>query len=738
MFLSPKDGLYIFIDPFNRPDSGVTSYTKLAATLIEEAGFEIEVIGIDEGESLESFAVRAAHYVSTCNRPICCVEAPESLAASRFLPNAVPLHIRLHCSRSLGSIVQGLPYSSDAVRLEQGEINRATRISSPSWAAYYASSELFSFNKDVSIYPNPAPVSDDACEIECPYDVAFVGRFQRLKGVDALIEICKKYPLLKFVAICPLTEKTALCEVDNLKFIDGQVLTKSSIYSLAPTVIIPSIFETFSMVAIEALAAGRNVVIWRHLGVCEYFRRHPRLFQVKPGSMRQLSKVLRKSIKRKPVESEAVVIKNTRLWFAQGWTQMWSNSAFTNSAKPTRTTEKYIRNLANPSKPMQTKRSKLFKKTHKLIFHPVQFFRDSSEAKYFREKSSERKLKKLLELNEQLKDHPEVKALKVEHSSANAKPDIGLPKPSDKASAALPNPAAKPVAALPKPAEKPRLQAPAQPDYFTRIKSEGRIESTIVETKPLGYAVGFLHGIHEDSARVKDLLDNLSAFSDFPYTNRSRMKVGVFENLEAQSALSIANRIDVKNKVSFSLLDYIVLIDAPAVLCMALRYIGTNQRIILVRTNSDLVVNPESVDTLITTTEVSNQIKFRRFIRVESEQEVHIAIRRALQEAFPRKRDMLLSLSSSQGRTFERSEFVGFDENTYQGILKVTDKALPKSASMTELCEHLAGNVKAVAVLESVYMKYRSQCEAVERGASPYELIVACLKDGVLFDVKAS
>jgi len=735
MFLSPKDGLYIFIDPFNRPDSGVTSYTKLASKIVRDNGFEVKVYGIEEGESLDVFSARVGRLVGSSSDQVCCVEAPESLAASRYLPEAVPLHIRLHCSRSLGSIVQRLPFSQEAVRLEQVEIARARYISSPSWAAYYASSELFEFNKDIAVYPNPAPEFDGICKTDCPYDVAFVGRFQRLKGVDALIEICHKFPQLKFVAVCPLTDQTALCDVKNLDFVDGQGLEKTIIYSLAPVIIIPSIFETFSMVAIEALAAGRNVVIWRHLGICEYFRKHPRLIQVKSGSTRQLSKAISRSIKRRPVASEAVVMKNTRLWFAEGWTKMWSAPAYKSTAKPTRTIEKYIRNLAKlPSKQMQTKRSKLFKKTHKLIFHPIQFFRDSPEAKYFRQKSSERKLKKLLELKEQFKDHPEVKTLKNEAPPVQATVAAALPKAIDKPVATVP----KAVAALPKPIEKPKLPAPTQPSYFTRIKADGRIESTIVETKPLGYAVGLIHGVQEESARIKSLLDNMSSFSDFPYTSRSRIKVGVFEDLGSISALSIANRIDVKNKNSFSLLDYIVLLDAPPSLCMALRYIGTNQRIILIKTRAELLVNPESVDTLIATVNVVDPAKFRRLISVESEQDIHVALRRALQEAFPRKRDMLLSLSTSPAHTFVRSDFVNFDERIYQGILKLSDDVLPKASTMTQLCEHLARNVKAVAVLESVYMKYRSQCEAVERGDSPYELIVACLKDGVLFDVKAS
>ena len=127
-------GIYIFVDPFNRADSGVTAYVRLAGEQLTALGLEVGVIQISSFETIEAFRIRVKAEILGFKKNIICIEAPESLAATFLVPEAYPIHIRLHCSRSLGAAVQGLPYLSTAVIKEQKEISRARFLSSPSWA----------------------------------------------------------------------------------------------------------------------------------------------------------------------------------------------------------------------------------------------------------------------------------------------------------------------------------------------------------------------------------------------------------------------------------------------------------------------------------------------------------------------------------------------------------------------------------------------------------------------------
>ena len=109
-----------------------------------------------------------------------------------------------------------------------------------------------------------------------------MGRLQKLKGTKYLEEIVTALPNLKFAVVCPPTE-TSFSSFKNITFIDGTKINKSEIYSLSNLVIVPSIFETSSMVAIEALTYGCRVVLWEHLGGLGYFTSLPELITITPN-----------------------------------------------------------------------------------------------------------------------------------------------------------------------------------------------------------------------------------------------------------------------------------------------------------------------------------------------------------------------------------------------------------------------------------------------------------------------
>jgi len=712
MHLDQK-GIYILVDPFNRADSGVTAYTKLASLKIQSTGISTKIISKLPDETLEDFCLRLKLEIAKL-KYLVCVEAPESLASTRLLPASTPLHIRLHCSRSLGAVVQGLPYSAEDVRLEQRELKRAMYISSPSWASYFASSALFKFKRIPVFYPNPAPTSEGSITSLEQFDVAFIGRFQKLKGTEYLTHLAERLPNLRFAVFCPPTKSQPKLP-DNIKIIDGTALSKSEIYSTSKLVIVPSIFETSSMVVIEALTYGCNVVAWEHLGAVEHFRSYKELTFIPPGNIDAFELAINHLYKTPRSERNVDIAKIVNSQFQTGLNNLLKKSKSPDTIpRPPKNIETYLNSLVKSQIKliMKKKQSPLLKKTKKLIFHPVAFFRDSKEAKYIRKRLQDNRLKKLLNLKEEFKNHP---ALQVKRETVLVQ--------------------SAPVKALLDISE-PREQIAILENYMTTIENDGRIEFKVRPAKPKGYATAFLHPKSIDQEFLLTLFEKLNEFEDFKYVSTERMQLGCFDIDETKTPLSVINRIDAKNKGNLSEISFIILLNAPANLCYALRYSGTDQKIILIKTDETLAVEPESLDTLITVHEEIHAKDIRRIISLDSQDDIPTAIRRALQEVFPRKKDMLLPIAIDDTCEFDKNDFANFDARYFQGILKLKETNHSQSTSMTDIYENVSKSVVGIAVMESIYMRYRSQCEAIERGESPLNLIKTCLKDGIMFDVQ--
>lgn len=255
---------------------------------------------------------------------------------------------------------------------------------------------------------------------------------------------------------------------------------------------------------------------------------------------------------------------------------------------------------------------------------------------------------------------------------------------------------------------------------------------------PAGCSTAFFYSISEDNQFVSSILEEFDNIDDFNYLNKAKLNIGTFDISSDETALSIINRIDVKNKTTFSGLDTVVLVNAPVSLCQALRAIGTNHRIVLIKSNEILIDN-HSIDALISTIDsqtFDTLVTTRRYIKLESVKHIPTAVRRIIQEGFPKKPDMLLSLFMNSNCGFTKEEFDLLNTNRYQGIIKIKPFSPTDSKTMTDIYRGFSESVIAIALLESIYMRYRSLCEAVENGASPETLIGSCLTDGILFDVQ--
>jgi len=710
--ISNIKGIYIFLDPFDRADSGVSSYTSLAAARMQRLGISTKTIKLNKNETIVDFRNRVATDINNIRETILCIEAPESLASTANLPDSLPLHIRLHCSRSLGAAIQGLPYSEHDVAIEQTELCRAKYLSAPSWAAYFTSLCLFKFPHTPLFYPNPSPEFQYQNIKKPKYDLLFVGRLQFLKGLHYLEHLIEHLPNLSFAVACPPNSNWKFSNKKNVTVVDGTSLSKHEIYNLANIVIVPSIFETSSMVAIEALAHDCQVITWKHLGVSEYIN-DSRLIKVNSNILDDfLHSIKTCNPQKKPTTGIVTEVINKN--FDRGISQVLSpvNLKAVLLNRPDETTELYLRNLIREQTFfMKTKKKSSFSaKTRKLILNPVAFFRDSKEAKYVRRKIHERKQRKYLKLQTELFPQGAPNDIEIRYVTK-----IEQSEP-----------------------ETLNSNAPALALY-AEIQKEGRITFATLPSMPAGCSTAFFYSIGEESQLVSSILDALDSFDDFKYLNKTKLNIGTFDITADETTLSIINRIDVKNKTTFSEIDTVVLVNAPVNLCQALRAIGTNHRIVLIKSTEELVIDNQSIDALISTTDSQSMDALattRRHIKLESEEHIPTAVRRIIQEGFPKKPDMLLSLFMNSDCGFTKEEFNQLNTNSYQGIIKTKPYSPTNSKTMTDIYKGFSESVIAIALIESVYMRYRSLCEAVENGASPENLINSCLTDGILFDVQ--
>lgn len=110
-------------------------------------------------------------------------------------------------------------------------------------------------------------------EVTCKdIDVIFVGRLDLVKGSDYLSKLISHFPNninIKIIGI-NITEKdyvnliNSKCNVEFLGWVDNE--TKLELLKKSKVCIIPSRFESFSLVAAEAISCSCHVVAWGRRG----------------------------------------------------------------------------------------------------------------------------------------------------------------------------------------------------------------------------------------------------------------------------------------------------------------------------------------------------------------------------------------------------------------------------------------------------------------------------------------
>lgn len=690
--------IYIFADPFARRDSGVTSYIANAANILHRNGISINIIERQPYETVNLYRKRLSKSVIDAGRKYrsIVVEAPESGAVTADIPlDIADIHIRLHCSGQLGALVQRKKIDEKQLYLEQCEINRANLLSAPSHSAVIASRLLFNLPDKICCYPNPAPHWASKVNSEnLGYRnyALFVGRLHALKGFHWIVQLAQSLPEVRFLIAGPLERHTPLIrDLVNLDFIDVSTWSKQDIYAMAKVVVIPSLYETASMVGIEALAAGTPVIAWSHLGIAEYARA-PMVTLIKPWQLDVFAKAIQRSIDSpRSAETALSIATNLNAFYLKGVHAILNGGH--GHFMPVTLSQDGVDNISATIK-MPLEFSKMSysnpeprwrRKLRKFQRNPHLFFKDSWLARFvwWPKKTT----------NIMMSPHP------VQEMQDDSK------------------------------LERAQL--------FSSIKEGVKIEFQQPTQGPEGFVCAFFYS-KERNDEAQEIIKGLSEFDDFRYVREPLLNIGTFDMLGDYDVTTLIEKIDIINKKKISCVDHIILLNPPPILVEGLRSCGVRQRaIVIISDELATLPDPMHTDVLIVVGECHSEKvthHWRRKIVVKERNHLPLAIRRAVQEGTPKSPDMLLPILGFNGN--HREELMSLDARFYQGIIKIPKYKVSNCMNMADMYAKVAQVMTDLAVTESVYLRYRSLCDQIHDEDVRTLFLVHTLFDGVMFDVR--
>ncbi len=227
-----------------------------------------------------------------------------------------PLVAELHTPLPLIHKYSYLPMNRDiflASALEHFAVRHADAIISPSRL-------LIQALKDIGWLPDLSPSiiphaidwwhwCDNICSVlDTPPTVLFLGNLTRLKAPELLTEaisiVRREIPEAKALFAggnsgrrdgLPYLEwiKKSTSDLDGCQFV-GHVRRRelTHLLSISRVLVIPSWFENYSLVALEAMAAGRPIIVTSMSGITELIKQTGVGWVVPPGDPKTLAKVL--------------------------------------------------------------------------------------------------------------------------------------------------------------------------------------------------------------------------------------------------------------------------------------------------------------------------------------------------------------------------------------------------------------------------------------------------------------
>ncbi|EGT0623190.1 glycosyltransferase family 4 protein, partial [Citrobacter braakii] len=146
------------------------------------------------------------------------------------------------------------------------------------WVEYYSIDE-----KKIDVVRNYIDLSKFNKERKIKqHNITFVGRLEKGKGIAELIDICNAYPNSNFNFVSSIPAPEELSKLNNVTINVGVAYNAMpNIYQEAKLLILPSMYEGFELVTVEALCCGTPVVGYNVGAIRElHLDKHPGVFMV--------------------------------------------------------------------------------------------------------------------------------------------------------------------------------------------------------------------------------------------------------------------------------------------------------------------------------------------------------------------------------------------------------------------------------------------------------------------------
>lgn len=702
--------LVILVNPFSRGTtagaaSGIDVYCRTVAAFLEP-WVRLDVIDNDAGLDRRAFQEKVRDLLARHHPDDVVVEAPEARAATLLLPEHYAVHVRVHCPLALAQYHDGVPIDHDAFHEELAVVRRARLVSVPS---HVMARELQDALPAVAplIFPNPPPAMTRLPAYCKDIDVLVLGRAQRLKGTDYLAPILRSLPADFRVTLVgrgmdelPLG-RGIRCQVDRRGEVRGEA--RFELLARARATLVPSRFESFSMVAVESLACGTTAVVWDGSAAAELAP--PPLVRVAPaGDIDAIAHVLtdtcRAGVYPSP-EEFAAQVQQLRDGFERGARHViahaHSRSRPPFPSPPDRSREhpghvppaprlgRILHGEANMHQ--RSYPDRLRRKLRKLQRDPAAFFRDAKLPMVGRLFQSD--------------SHPGV--LRTRAAGAP-----GEPRQLGRVSWA--NDALVVERHDNKIAEPELATAFFSKQSNTSYRSRPYLGDILGDNEFIGFRDRYLFVFEYDLA------------DGFAHPNDVELLFSASRAWSERIAKGMRN---------------VVFVDPENVLPFLVR--ATNHDVRLIVFATDQCPRPDlleklghQIDVLVTTPRALGRrnVQARRRIEIESDTQLPAALRKIIIDNRNKEKNMLLPVYGDPGLIEDIDEL---NERNLDGVLLLEGGApAPAGQTFRELVTALAQQTRAVLLTEERFLQYKDYCER----EALLDLLLVSLEDGCRYEVR--
>ncbi|AXF66375.1 MULTISPECIES: glycosyltransferase family 29 protein [unclassified Leclercia] len=261
---------YYLVSPFSNKNNGITNYVSSAHDLLLKNGIDVTVI--DNHDNLKPVDLEKK-IVDIIGNTASIVEIPDAWGLFYNTPTSFIRHVRLHAPSLLLQEINGITQNKQRFNRECNSARSANFVSSPS----VVNSNAYNLkNIDCYSYPNPIPFSFQDCS-QKDIDIIFIGRADNVKGIDLFAKILSHLPSKIRVVLIGVTAeqfecfrlKGIKCSIEILGWLNND--DKLEYLKRAKVCAITSRFESFSLVAAEAISCRCHVITWDVGGFSECY-----------------------------------------------------------------------------------------------------------------------------------------------------------------------------------------------------------------------------------------------------------------------------------------------------------------------------------------------------------------------------------------------------------------------------------------------------------------------------------